>query len=105
MTEMRKPDRRPHVRREWNQRDYVALIPGSENGLDYEFASPEEPMSLHELCVVLSVRFEEAGVGIYREGNTFFLADRDRGLIYEQWTAVHRANLSFWEEVFSNEAE
>lgn len=100
-----KNSRRRFGRSHQVKREFVALIPGSENGLDYEFASPECPMSLFELNVVLSTRFEEKtddrNWRLWQEGNTFFLIDEYTSTIIEQWTAVHRSSLPIWEEVLA----
>lgn len=85
------------------KREYIALI--WDNELDYEFASPQEPMALWELDVVLHERFDEVTSGhcfrIHRIGNQFFLVDEDTGKFLDQWTAVHESELPIWEEVLA----
>lgn len=100
---MKYKNSRPHLPQTQRECEYVALIQGNE--LDYEFASPECPMSLFDLSVVLSTRFEERtndrNYRLWQEGNTFFLVDEFTGTIIDQWTAVHRSSLPIWEEVLA----
>lgn len=96
---MKYRNSRPHLPKAQREREYIATLCCNE--LNYEFASPEEPVSLFELSVILSTRFENEERRIYQEGNQFFLVDEDTGLFVEQWTAVHRSSLPIWKEVLA----
>ena len=94
--EYKRDHRKSHFSRGHRlQREFIALL--RDNELDYEFASPEEPISLWELEMVLSNRFNDVTehhcYRIQRAGSTFFLVDEDNGQFLDQWTAVRQSEL------------
>lgn len=95
--------RHPFGKGHQTRRSFVALI--HDNELDYEFTSQDCPMSLWELEMVLSTRFDDVTEHhchrIQRAGNTFFLVDEDSGQFLDQWTAVDCSELPNWREVLA----